>query len=75
MTVDSRVPNRSDATSTTSLITVQGEGSQHDWTKTRLTFYVVPPAHGQLHNANGPLVGGDPSCLSVWGWFAGSCGR
>ena len=35
--------------------------AQDDWTKTRLTVYVVPPSHGQLYNGNGPLGGGDPN--------------
>ena len=35
--------------------------AQDDWTKTQLTVFVVPPAHGQLYNANGPLGGGDPN--------------
>lgn len=34
--------------------------AQDDWTKTRLTVYVVPPGHGQLYNSNGPLGGGNP---------------
>ncbi len=35
--------------------------AQDNWTKTRLTVYVVPPSHGQLYNGNGPLAGGDPN--------------
>lgn len=36
--------------------------AQDDWTKTRLTVYVVPPTHGQLYNSSGgPLGGGDPN--------------
>ena len=35
--------------------------AQDDWSKTRLTVYVVPPAHGQLYNSSGPLAGGDPN--------------
>lgn len=35
--------------------------AQDDWTKTRLTVYIVPPAHGQLYNGYGPLAGGDPN--------------
>jgi hypothetical protein len=35
--------------------------AQDDWTKTRLTVYVVPPTHGQLYNSNGPLGGADPN--------------
>lgn len=35
--------------------------AQDQWTKTRLTVYVVPPTHGQLYNSNGPLGGGDPN--------------
>ena len=31
------------------------------WTKAQLTVYVMPPTHGQLYNANGPLGGGDPN--------------
>ena len=34
--------------------------AQDDWDKARLTVYVMPPAHGQLYNGNGPLAGGDP---------------
>ena len=35
--------------------------AQDDWTKGRLTVYVVPPSHGQLYNGNGPLGGADPN--------------
>jgi hypothetical protein len=35
--------------------------AQDDWTKARLTVYVVPPSHGQLYNSSGPLAGGDPN--------------
>jgi hypothetical protein len=35
--------------------------AQDDWTKARLTVYVVPPTHGQLYNSSGPLAGGDPN--------------
>lgn len=35
--------------------------AQDDWTKPRLTVYIVPPSHGQLYNSSGgPLAGGDP---------------
>ncbi|HEX2295733.1 MAG TPA: hypothetical protein VHN37_10535 [Actinomycetota bacterium] len=30
------------------------------WDKTKLTVLVVPPEHGQLYNAYGPLAGGNP---------------
>ena len=35
--------------------------AQDDWTKGRLTVYVVPPSHGQLYNSNGALGGANPS--------------
>jgi hypothetical protein len=35
--------------------------AQDDWTKARLTVYIVPPSHGQLYNNNGPLGGADPN--------------
>jgi hypothetical protein len=31
------------------------------WTKTKLSVLIVPPEHGQLYNAYGPLAGGDPN--------------
>ena len=35
--------------------------AKDDWTTPRLTVYILPPSHGQLYNANGPLGGGDPN--------------
>ena len=35
--------------------------AQDQWTKSRLTVYVMPPTHGQLYNGNGALGGADPN--------------